>query len=45
MIRLLTAVGLPPDGSSTVHTHTHTHTPTQYTERHKTNKTRTAQIF
>ena len=29
MIYLLTAIGLTPDGSSTVHTHTHTHTHTQ----------------
>ena len=39
MIYLLTAVGLPSSGSSTVHIHTHTiHRKTQnkqYTEQHK----------
>jgi hypothetical protein len=33
MIYLLTAIGLPPGGSSTVHIYTHK----QYTEWHKTN--------
>jgi hypothetical protein len=39
MIYLLTAIGLPPGGSSTVHNYTQTiHRPTenkQYTEQHK----------
>jgi hypothetical protein len=34
MIYLLTAIGLPPSGSSTVHIYTQT-----ITERHKTNNT------
>jgi hypothetical protein len=43
MIYLLTAIGLTPGGSSTVHIYTQTtHRTTQnkqYTERHKTNNT------
>ena len=39
MIYLLTAIGLSPGGSSTVHMYTHTHTHTQNTERYKTNNT------
>ena len=34
MIHLLTAIGLTPGGSSTVHTHTHTHTHKQYIEQY-----------
>jgi len=44
MIYLLTAIGLTPGGSSTVHIYTQTiHTTTQnkqYTEQHKTNNTK-----
>ena len=36
LIYLLTAIGLPPGGSSTVQ---YTFTHKQYTERHKTNNT------
>jgi len=43
MIYMLTAIGLTPGGSSTVHIYTQTiHGTTQnkqYTERHKTNNT------
>jgi len=42
MTYLLTAIGLTPGGSSTVHiyTHTHTHTHTHYTEQHNETKPR-----
>jgi len=42
MIYLLTAIGLSPGGSITVHIYTHTHTHTQYIKN--TNNNRTTQI-
>ena len=43
MIYLLTAIGQPPGGSSTVHIYTHTHT--QYTERHKSKHRTTQKLY